>query len=87
MPTIRSSSDLRYSYNEISAFCHEHSEPIFITKKGKGDLVVLSIEAYERLCGKRELSRLIDEGFEDEKAGRVNSFCEAMIEIREDVKK
>ena len=87
MPTIRPSSDLRNNYNEISAFCHEHSEPVFITKNGKGDLAVLSIEAYEMLCGKHELYRLIDEGLEDEKAGRVKPFREAMAEIREELKK
>ena len=45
MPTIRSSADLRNSYNEISTFCHNYSEPVFITKNGKGDLAVMSIEA------------------------------------------
>jgi len=47
MPTIRPSADLRNNYNEISTFCHEHSEPVFITKNGKGDLAVLSIETYK----------------------------------------
>ena len=37
MPHIRSSADLRNSYNEISSFCHEYAEPVFITKNGKGD--------------------------------------------------
>lgn len=55
MPTIRSSADLRNSYNEISTFCHNYSEPVFITKNGKGDLAVMSIEAYENLVGKFEL--------------------------------
>ncbi|MCL2035086.1 MAG: type II toxin-antitoxin system Phd/YefM family antitoxin [Oscillospiraceae bacterium] len=87
MPTIRPSADLRNNYNEISSFCHEYSEPVFITKNGKGDLAVLSIEAYERLCGKYELYRLIDEGLEDEKAGRVQPFREAMTEIRKELRK
>ncbi len=42
MPNIRSSADLRNSYNEISTFCHEYAEPVFITKNGKGDLAVMS---------------------------------------------
>ena len=87
MPTIRPSADLRNNYNEISNFCHEHSEPVFITKNGKGDLAVLSIEAYERLCGKYELYRLLDEGLEDEKAGRVQPFHEAMADIRKELNK
>jgi hypothetical protein len=32
MPTIKSSADLRNSYNEISTFCHQYGEPVFITK-------------------------------------------------------
>ena len=59
MPTIRPSADLRNNYNEISQFCHKYAEPVFITKNGKGDLAVLSIEAYEKLCGKFELYNLL----------------------------
>jgi len=66
MATIRPSSDLRNHYNEISAFCHENREPVFLTKNGKGDLVVLSNAEYELLCGRNELHRLLDEGLESE---------------------
>lgn len=62
MATIRPSSDLRNKYNEISDFCNRYNEPVFITKNGTGDLVVLSNSEYERLCGKAELHRLLDEG-------------------------
>jgi len=82
LPTIRPSADLRNNYNEISGFCNTYNEPVFITKNGKGDLAVLSIEAYERLCGKFELLKLLDEGLEAEKAGRVRPFSEAITEIR-----
>ena len=49
MPTIKSSADLRNGYNDISNFCHTFHEPVFITKNGKGDLAVMSIETYEKL--------------------------------------
>ena len=62
MATIRPSSDLRNKYNEISEFCNKYSEPVFITKNGTGDLVILSNAEYERLSGKYELYRLLDEG-------------------------
>lgn len=70
MPTIRPSSDLRNSYNEISEFCHKYNEPVFITKNGTGDLVVLSNAEYERLAGKQELHRMLDEGFADMESGK-----------------
>lgn len=83
MPTIRSSADLRNRYNEISAFCHEYSEPVFITKNGKGDLAVMSIEAYEQLIGRFELYSLLQEGMDDIAAGNTRPFSEAMESIRE----
>lgn len=47
MPEIRPITDLRNT-NEISEICHRKNEPIFITKNGYGDLVVMSIDTYER---------------------------------------
>jgi len=48
MPQIRPITDLRNT-NEISEFCHSKNEPVFITKNGYGDLVLMSIEVYERM--------------------------------------
>jgi prevent-host-death family protein len=48
MPNIRPISDLRNNANEISDFCRREREPVFITKNGVGDMVVMSIETYER---------------------------------------
>ena len=45
---IRSSTSLRNQYNEISEYCKNTGEPIFLTKNGDGDLVVMSIEAYNK---------------------------------------
>ena len=47
MPEIRPITDLRNT-NEISELCHKREEPIFITKNGYGDLVVMSMKTYER---------------------------------------
>lgn len=82
MPIIRSSADLRNSYNEISTICHNYSEPVFITKNGKGDLAVMSIEAYENLVGKFELYGLIQEGLTDIAEGKTRPFSEAISNIR-----
>lgn len=48
MPVIRPISDLRNSANEISDFCRQTREPVYITRNGTGDMVVLSVEEYER---------------------------------------
>lgn len=54
MPQIRPIKDLRNT-NEISELCHKSGEPIYITKNGYGDLVVMSIETYEKIMGKIEI--------------------------------
>ena len=48
MPQIRPITDLRNT-TEISELCHANREPLFITKNGYGDLVVMSIEMYEEM--------------------------------------
>lgn len=48
MPQIRPITDLRNT-TEISDLCHARREPVFITKNGYGDLVVMSMETYEAL--------------------------------------
>lgn len=85
MPNIKSSTDLRNNYNEISSFCHESREPIFITKNGQGDLAVMSIEAYEMLSGKFELYRLLDEGRAAVKEGRKRPLEDVMRDIRQEM--
>lgn len=82
MPTIKSSAELRNNYNEISSFCHTYPEPVFITKNGKGDLAVMSIETYEHMAGCFELYSQIKEGIDDIADGNTRPFSEAMADIR-----
>lgn len=49
MNMIRPVSDLRNNFAEISKTVHETAQPVFLTKNGYGDMVVLSMEAYENL--------------------------------------
>ncbi|WP_148137603.1 type II toxin-antitoxin system Phd/YefM family antitoxin [Candidatus Formimonas warabiya] len=82
---FQSSTDLRNNYNEISTFCHESREPVFITKNGQGDLAVMSIETYEMLNGKLELYHLLDEGREAVIAGRKRPLEDVMRDIRQEI--
>ena len=49
MNSIRPVSDLRNNFAEISQTVHETQQPVFLTKNGFGDMVVMSMEAYENL--------------------------------------
>lgn len=70
MALIRPCADLRNNYNEISKICHETKEPMYITKNGTNDLVVLSDEAYEEIVKvkneteEERINRLISEKFD-----------------------
>jgi len=45
---IRPSASIRQNYNEISDLCKKNNEPVFLTKNGEGDLVVMDMETYNR---------------------------------------
>jgi prevent-host-death family protein len=61
MPIIKPISDLRNNFNEISEICHKEGEPVFITKNGQGDLVVMSLALYEKLESLIELYQKLGE--------------------------
>lgn len=82
MPQIRPITDLRNT-NEISDICHAKNEPIFITKNGYGDLVVMSVEAYEAMLDENELDREIAQAeFEFKTDGVLMEAREALTSLR-----
>lgn len=60
MPNIRPITDLRNT-NKISDICHAKDEPVFITKNGYGDLVIMSIETYEKMLENTHIDSAIAE--------------------------
>ena len=82
MPQIRPITDLRKT-NEISELCHARKEPVFITKNGYGDLVVMSIEAYEALVETAAVDAAIAEAeAEYERDGQLHDAQEALASLR-----
>lgn len=82
MPQIVPIKDLRNT-NEISRLCHSVNEPIFITKQGYGDLVLMSVETYDRLVGIAEVDRAITASEEEIKeSGVLMKAEEALKELR-----
>jgi prevent-host-death family protein len=86
MPKIRPISDLRNNANEISEFCRTAREPVFITKNGIGDMVVMSIEVYERQQALVELYAKLSEAEEELANGEEGEdFLVAAKRLREHV--
>lgn len=61
MTKIRPISDLRNHFAEISKYVHETLEPVFLTKNGHGDMIVMSIEYFEKLKYESEMYNKLKE--------------------------
>ena len=73
--------DLRNT-NEISERCRQSAEPIFVTKNGYGDMVIMSMETYEEMAGRIELYSKLQEGLADIDAGNTRPFADVMADLR-----
>ena len=75
--TILPSTSLRNQYNDISERCKSTGEPIYLTKNGGGDLVVMSIEAFEKQQSILQLKeRLLDIELEQKSGAKSYSIDE-----------
>jgi prevent-host-death family protein len=66
---IKPISDLRNKARSLSRLCRESGEPVYITKNGEGELVLMSLAAYERLEAQVNLFRQLEEAEADVRAG------------------
>jgi len=82
MPQIRPITDLRNT-TEISELCHNTSEPIFITKNGYGDMVVMSNETYEDIIARNEIIKKIMVGWKQIQNGEVVDGDEFFAQMRD----
>ncbi len=55
MPIIKPISDLRNKANTLSELVHKHDEPVFITRNGEGDMVLMSLAHYGKMERRLEL--------------------------------
>ena len=87
MPLIKPISDLRNKTMEISDLCHSENQPVFITKNGIGDLVVMSQAHYEQMQSLLELYKKLGEAESLDVAGEQGiSHKELMIKLKERIK-
>lgn len=82
MPQIRPITDLRNT-TEISEICHAKQEPVFITKNGYGDLVIMSMETYEAMTETAAVDAAISEAeAEFRQNGQLYDAKEALSSLR-----
>ena len=83
--TIRPSAAIRQGYNEIANLCRETSEPVYLTKNGEGDLVVMDIESFERREKMLALREKLISVEEDRLSGRTGVSLDAFSAMLDEV--
>ena len=81
MPQIIPIRDLKNT-SEISAMCHSSNEPVFITKNGYGDMVVMSMETYEKNMFIHDVEKKLAEAEEAISKGQVRDARKALSDLR-----
>ncbi|MCI5535617.1 MAG: type II toxin-antitoxin system Phd/YefM family antitoxin [Lentihominibacter sp.] len=82
---IKPSAAIRQNYNEIADMCRKSAEPVFLTKNGEGDLVVMDIETYnkrEKMLQLREELLAVEE---DKMAGRTGCSIDELESYLDDI--
>ena len=80
MPQIIPIKDLKNT-SEISDMCHKMEEPIYVTKNGYGDMVIMSMESYETMMGKFNLYRDIEISEKQIEAGQVKAVSYTHLDV------
>jgi len=75
---IKPSASIRQNYNEVAALCKKTQEPVYLTKNGEGDLVVMDIDAFQRREKMLELREALIRVEEDRQAGRAGCTPEEL---------
>lgn len=81
MPQIIPIRDLKNT-SDISQLCHSTDNPVFITKNGYGDMVIMSIEAYEKAMFLQNVSEKLALAEKQIEAGEVTDAAESLKELR-----
>jgi len=88
IPKIRPVSDLRNKFSDVSKLVHECNEPVFFTKNGYGNMVVMSMETYERNLFKSEIYLKLKEAeYQAESTKKRYTHDEAIAELRKITRK
>ncbi|GHU80340.1 prevent-host-death protein [Clostridia bacterium] len=81
MPQIIPIRDLKNT-TEISNLCHETREPIFVTKNGYGDMVIMSMDTYEKNMFMQDVYAKLDEAEQDIREGKTKDARQSLRDLR-----
>ncbi len=82
MPQIIPIKDLKNT-SEISELCHKSDEPIYITKNGYGDMVIMSMDIYEHTMKQLNLYRELAVSERQIKEGRTKDARKSLVSVKE----
>ena len=83
MPHIIPIKDLKNT-SEVSELCHKSDEPIFVTKNGYGDMVIMSMEAYERNMYLNNIYKTLEISRDQFDNGTVHDGYEVLRDLKEE---
>ncbi|MDR3313509.1 MAG: hypothetical protein LBS96_03520 [Oscillospiraceae bacterium] len=81
---IRPVSAVNKDFHEISSYCHKHGKPVFLTKEGEGDLVIMSFDRYQaqqELMGLR--AKLLEAELQVERGEKLFTMEEIRAQMEE----
>jgi PHD/YefM family antitoxin component YafN of YafNO toxin-antitoxin module len=84
MMNIRPSAAIRKNYNEISELCKSTGEPVYLTKNGSGDLVVMDVEAFARRESMLKLREMLLHSQEDRVSGKPGHSIDEVAQMMRD---
>ena len=82
MPQIIPIRDLKNT-GEISRLCHETNEPVYITKNGYGDMVIMSMQMFEERMFMQDIYNKLAESEANATAGHTKNAKESLKRVRE----
>ncbi len=82
---IKPSAAIRKNYNEIATLCKESGEPVYLTKNGEGDLVVMDINTFARRESMLRLRETLVEVEEDRLAGKSGFTIDEIDEMMQKI--
>lgn len=82
---IRPSAAIRQNYNEIAELCRRTQTPVYLTKNGEGDLVVMDIESFTRREKMLQLREELLTVEEDRAMGRKDYSIDELDSFLDDI--